>query len=460
MSSPNSPSAMLTPSERALKESLTKLDFRDVHLYAFTRKTVYADGSSSIGHPLPLLAIGSILKDSEHFAKLLTSGFAESHATADPASTDIRQYALADEYDYESDSDLDEFEEAGETPTPGSSSLPVKPEGKGKRKEEEKPDTPVIENKEDHANGRSPQRQILLPSIAYRTLCACIFYLYTGKVNFLPLRSEGMSQRQFAMFTAGDARAPLCSPKSMYRLAESYDIPGLQDLAYDAILARLTPANIVEEAFSRFFARYDRLREHTVSYLSQNYYDSNVQDSLQDALDKVLLGHVPHAGLLLRSLLGLRMATAPPSWGQSPPISSPPPSGIAATPETPAFLPAPPPVPPLPPVVSTTVLPTASGGISGPPLVSGSSFGQAPAFGTLQVPHSCRADVPTNSHLHGPEPSAWESSSSSLAAPVPPTTPPEGESYISGDEDPNLPPGPGRRKGRERRPAQGRRKRP
>lgn len=67
--SPHPPSAVLTPSERALKESLTKLDFRDVHLYAFTRKTVYSDGSSTIGHPLPLLAIGSILKDSEHFAK-------------------------------------------------------------------------------------------------------------------------------------------------------------------------------------------------------------------------------------------------------------------------------------------------------------------------------------------------------------------------------------------------------
>lgn len=37
--------------------------------------------------------------------------------------------------------------------------------------------------------------------------------------------------------------------------SSQYGITDLQDLAYDAILARLAPANIVEEAFSRFFAR-------------------------------------------------------------------------------------------------------------------------------------------------------------------------------------------------------------
>ncbi|KAL1947412.1 hypothetical protein VTO73DRAFT_14373 [Trametes versicolor] len=310
------PPSELSPTERALKESLTKTEFRDVHLYAFTRRTVYlGDGSSKIGHPLPVLAIGSILKDSEHFAKLLTSGFAESQVTADP-SVAIREYALADEYDYESDSDLDECEEAEDTPTPGSSKPPMTPDSKGKRKDEESsaPD----EDKKHLAEGRPPQHRILLPSVAHKTLCACVFYLYTGKVNFMPLRSAGPSQRQFSMLTAGGStKAPLCSPKSMYRLAESYGITNLQDFAYNAILARLTPANIVEEAFSRFFARYDRLREHAVSYLSQNYSDLRVQASLQDALDKVLMGQAPHAGPLLRSLLGLRIATAPPTHGGS-----------------------------------------------------------------------------------------------------------------------------------------------
>ena len=50
---------------------------------------------------------------------------------------------------------------------------------------------------------------------------ACVFYLYTGKVNFLPLNSQGKAERQFAMLTAKVGAAPACSSKSIYRLAES-----------------------------------------------------------------------------------------------------------------------------------------------------------------------------------------------------------------------------------------------
>ena len=51
------------------------------------------------------------------------------------------------------------------------------------------------------------------------SLTACVFYLYTGKINFLPLKSAGSSKRQLALLSSSD-KAPACSPKSMYRLAE------------------------------------------------------------------------------------------------------------------------------------------------------------------------------------------------------------------------------------------------
>ena len=44
-------------------------EFRDVHLYAFSRRTIYPDGYVKIDHPQPIVAIGSILKDTEHFSK-------------------------------------------------------------------------------------------------------------------------------------------------------------------------------------------------------------------------------------------------------------------------------------------------------------------------------------------------------------------------------------------------------
>ena len=60
----------LSPLEKALKDSLQPREYRDVHMYAFTRRTVSVDGTVKIDHPLPVVAIGSILKESsEHFSK-------------------------------------------------------------------------------------------------------------------------------------------------------------------------------------------------------------------------------------------------------------------------------------------------------------------------------------------------------------------------------------------------------
>ena len=60
----------LTSLEQALFESLLSPDIRDVHIYAFSRRTRRTDGTVEICALKPILAIGSILKDkSEHFSK-------------------------------------------------------------------------------------------------------------------------------------------------------------------------------------------------------------------------------------------------------------------------------------------------------------------------------------------------------------------------------------------------------
>ncbi|KAI0637429.1 hypothetical protein C8Q77DRAFT_1050083 [Trametes polyzona] len=299
----------LTSVERALKQSLQAAPFRDVHLYAFSRRSIARhDGTVRIGHPLPIVGIGAVLKEAEYFGKLLTSGFSESDAAVSPAS--IRRYAFVDEYDYESDSDLDEAEVDDHCPEPA-----VATEDDDSPRECPATPAPAV----DRASGDMVPRRILLPNVAYQTLLACVFYLYTEKANFLPLSSAGMTDRQLALLTTGEADPPPCSPKSMYRLAESYGMTKLQELAFQAIVSRITVANVVDEAFSPFFSRYDRLREHAVSYISRNYTDPKVQVALQDALDKVLLGQLPHAGGLLRSLLGLRITVKPPG-GPTPSI--------------------------------------------------------------------------------------------------------------------------------------------
>ncbi|KAH9915802.1 uncharacterized protein BXZ73DRAFT_22478, partial [Epithele typhae] len=280
----------LTPLERALRDSLSPPKCRDVVLYAFSRRTVYADGTIKVDHPLPIAAIGSVLKETEHFSKLLTSGFTETNT--DSPTTAIRQFAFDSEYDYETDSDLDEFDVPGFPPeSEASSSL----KGKGKASDDGRVSADLSSNR----------HQILIPNIAHRTLKACIFYLYTGKIKFLPLISEGGGERAFAMMTSLDG-PPACSPKSMYRLADTFGINDLRDSAYREIISRLNIENIVTEAFSSFFARYDRLREHAVSYLSRHYSKPSVQGALPAVIEKTVLGELPHASGVLLSLLGLR----------------------------------------------------------------------------------------------------------------------------------------------------------
>ncbi|KAI0329871.1 hypothetical protein GY45DRAFT_1371258 [Cubamyces sp. BRFM 1775] len=235
-----SSSSTLSPIERVLSQSLELADYRDVHLYAFTRRTVFPDGTTWIDLPQPIAATSSLLKRVDYFRKLLTSGFAESkHALG----LDIRQYADRDEYEYDSDSDLDE---AG------------------------------FDDLEDDNESFDDSRSST-PSFS----------------------------------TAIDSRGK----------ADIYGMKALQDIAHEAIIDSLTPENIVEEAFSRFFTRHDKLREHAISYLMQHYYDPRVEACLQEMLPKIVRGEFPHCAAVLGTVFGIRMALTQPEYPPPPAIS-------------------------------------------------------------------------------------------------------------------------------------------
>ena len=69
---------------------------------------------------------------------------------------------------------------------------------------------------------------------------------------------------------------------------------------------------MIPRRLSSSFRRYDRLREHAVSYLSQNYSKQEVQNALPEVIDRIVLGELPNAGEALRSLMGLRVHLANP----------------------------------------------------------------------------------------------------------------------------------------------------
>ena len=100
---------------------------------------------------------------------------------------------------------------------------------------------------------------------------AFIYYLYTGKVAFACLRSQGRAPTPSTVVRKENLSPspPLCSPKSMYKLADEVSIPvitphmarlkqfqlgisDLKELARDDILSKLSNENIVIELFSTF----------------------------------------------------------------------------------------------------------------------------------------------------------------------------------------------------------------
>lgn len=100
-----------------------------------------------------------------------------------------------------------------------------------------------------------------LNSVAANTLEAAIFYIYTGRVYFLPLRSKGTEARTQAlmMHTMKHPRRPICSPKSLFHFACEAGLKELAAYAEAHIFAQLDAKNILKECFSQFTSRHPHI---------------------------------------------------------------------------------------------------------------------------------------------------------------------------------------------------------
>ncbi|KIY62360.1 hypothetical protein CYLTODRAFT_447249 [Cylindrobasidium torrendii FP15055 ss-10] len=86
----------------------------------------------------------------------------------------------------------------------------------------------------------------VLSNGAYRTWRGIIRYIYTGKIEFAPLRS-----------TKRPRPSPqACSPKSVYRIADEYGMEALKELAFMELASNITVDNVLEEIFGYFAFMY------------------------------------------------------------------------------------------------------------------------------------------------------------------------------------------------------------
>ncbi|CAK5279701.1 unnamed protein product [Mycena citricolor] len=249
--------------ERALGETLEGEELVDIKFYAFSRRDRSQPQSRAPPPSLPIFELIYRTFVSGH-------GFSESV----PCDLDIDQPSEStfDEYSYELDSDLDSDQEIDAAPPPKTMKI-----------EAEKADTA----------GRFARRGrvVVVKDTAYKTLKALLMYLYTGEIHFRSLRSNPEPAE-----ASSRVQGPICSPKSMYRLADKLQL-GLDELkmlSQARISASLAESNILEEVFSSFTSTYPVIQELEVGILTSNF-SKKAAEGLRAMVQNICEGEKPHA---------------------------------------------------------------------------------------------------------------------------------------------------------------------
>ncbi|KAH9942346.1 uncharacterized protein BXZ73DRAFT_97759 [Epithele typhae] len=300
-----------------LLASLSGQQFEDLKFFAFSRRRE----GGIVDTPLPLFVSSPFIhRTTDHFKLMFSSGFSESGLSDMDAPFPSTRASATDQYEYCEDSDLEDDEshdanklstEAAENKTsPAETDLLHGVRAKLPLSKEMRPESPTAEIKSDEAadsagrdNGvfslSKPGRVVYVEHIAHTTFKAFLFWAYMDVINFAPLKSQ---QRLRVLETKSGI--PLCSPKSMYRLAHEYNIEVLKTKTVEAIKSKLSPRNILEEVFSHFTSLYDEIRIVELEYLHANIKDQGIQTRLPVLIKSMEDGDLPRgAHDILSSLI-------------------------------------------------------------------------------------------------------------------------------------------------------------
>ncbi|KAJ7083864.1 hypothetical protein C8R44DRAFT_862340 [Mycena epipterygia] len=282
--------------ERMFEESLAGKDLIDIKFYTFSRFT-----SGHATHPLALFARESLLQGfSDDLDNLLAGqGFSESAiVNLDLHSPEEAEF---NEYGYDSDSDLDSDreEEEGEGEDSKSPGI-VNSHSLKKLAPRSSSPSDAAESMTNIEKYLRRGRIIVLKDTAHKTWKALLYYLYTKRIKFSPLRSEG--SKNF------DAEGPICSAKSMYRLADKLGLDELKSSALEYIRSRLSEDNILHEVFSSFTSMYPTIQTLEVDYLTSRF-SKKVSDGLDEMAKKICEGQKPHCAVTLAMIIRRKMGS-------------------------------------------------------------------------------------------------------------------------------------------------------
>ncbi|EIW63019.1 uncharacterized protein TRAVEDRAFT_34275 [Trametes versicolor FP-101664 SS1] len=226
-----------------------------------------------------------------------------AHSSAESAASSARAPSPAD---------TDDFVSVSETATP-QQEQEHRREGDRQKQTAKQPEVNVgaTPSSRPAANG---QRTIVATDTAYRTWRAVVFWAYTGRIAFAPLRSQGLP---FAPMDLDDdpSQLPICSPKSVYRLAIKYGNKELEQLAGNDIASKLSTQNALTELFSRFTSRHPQIQEMELNFVLLYLKHPDITVRLPTWIDRFARGELPECadtfGRLIHKLACA--ATAPPS---------------------------------------------------------------------------------------------------------------------------------------------------
>ncbi|KAG1777659.1 hypothetical protein EV702DRAFT_968983 [Suillus placidus] len=273
---------------RVLEQSLKTGTSFDIVFQAYTRRL----SPGKVTRPIPIYASTAVLKTTTLLLDPTVEENLDFSSLFELSEGDTLPSTSIESYEYESDSDLEDNDDNHSSNH--NNVAVVQPA--------EEVDTQAGDEASASHDERShtPESReglfILVKGVAWRTWHAFIYYCYTGIANFANLRSQSMPDGVTLQ------QRPHCSPKSMYQLARKLQNEPLSQLAFKAIETRLSAANILDEAFSKFTSRHDAIREMEITLLLQHQSAPAVLQGLPAKIKAVAMGDLPHAALAFTAL--------------------------------------------------------------------------------------------------------------------------------------------------------------
>ncbi|KAJ7259804.1 hypothetical protein C8J57DRAFT_1515167 [Mycena rebaudengoi] len=310
LSLPSSVDARLV---EALVDTMDGDEVVDLKFYAFSAK-----GDGYVFSPRSIFAKTSLLTGfSDSLDSLISGGGDFTEASLVDLDRHTMDESYFDEYDYSSDSDLDP-EETAPAPAEAENTAPDNRKYTPSPVEKSSDSAKMLRQDSDSVEPvPSPPRRmgrvVVVKSTAFKTWKALLHYLYTKKISFSGRTSSQSSDEVAAR------KLPECSPKSMYRLADTFGLEELKFRSLAAIRGNMSRSNIVQEAFSQFTSRYEEVQEIEVEFIALNYDD--LKEEIETVLRSVVIGERPFCTEVLSSLLYRRtrlLYTAPPTRAHTP----------------------------------------------------------------------------------------------------------------------------------------------